>query len=530
MIKFIESNKDIILHVMSTPIILRRAKSNGGMVKDTALSVTNSLNRIVDWVKYNSVEVENEITDYDYLVSKLVMWAQALQADVISENVYKLIDEEMDGDKKYNKYTAKRKYYTSVMKDLVFDSRILNIIERYTKENSVDNVNEISNQEARLAPYDVFTACMLFSYTKLLYIGYLTIMDAGEYTSIVSPLLFGEGEERGLADIISDVVIMKHYSSYIGMVDKKFIDRYVFKYISPYIETKIKTDSVIVDKISVAGVNAVYIHQKVVSEMLTLFHRIVPAEEVETAAGSKDDYCREDGMNPSDRKFYFKRITKYLSTSIGRIMDNVIQNFKPKYSMKNESGENGEKDKYDLAVYENKENAEYIQMVKDEIVKDAIASISHGTLRLGDNMSVSKHDLGKFVVSIYMNIRYGINEPVNYLTPSEYKSLILEVFDVLSNYGDEYNELRMAIIGRPHTGINNTTVDLEDFEEYGYDSVPPFLAVNLKKSLNILSDLVKRRYITDICLDSGQRFTHTASVKSDLIKFLVNADEIFEEE
>ena len=524
MLKFIESNKDIVVHALNTPIFLKRAKNNGGMVKDTALSVTNALNRVLDWIKLNS-NVENDISDYDYVVSKIVIWAQALQDDVIYENVYEIIETEMNGSEKYNKYTAKRKYYNEVMRNLVFDDRFISIIERYTKENSVDNVDDSVVQDARLAPYDVFTACMLFTYTKLYYIAYLTIMDAGEYTSIVSASLFGEGEEKGLADILSEISILHHYPHYIGQVDKKFIDRYVFRYISPYIETKLKTDSVIVDKISVAGVNSVYIHQKVVSEMLTLLHRIVPSGELESSTDSKDDYCREE-HDPSDRKFYFKRITRYLSESITRIMENVIRNFKPKYSMKNDTGENGEKDQYDLAVYENKENAEYIEMLKDEMVKDAVASISFGTLTIGNGLNISKHDLGKFMISIYMNIRYGVSDPVNYLTPTEYKSLILHIFDLLSEHEGMYDDLRMALLGRPHTGINNTVVSIEDFDEYGYNGIPPFLSSNLKKSLNILSDLVKKRYITEVVF-SNEIINSTSQIKTDLIRFLVNANDVF---
>ena len=526
--KFKKKKKQIIVYIGNAQLVLKRAKNNGGMVRDTAISITKALNRVLDWVEQNdNTPNGSEISDYYYLCSKLIIWASALNENTIKNKVCEIIKHELTEDGEvYNAYSAKQKYFTDVMDTFVKDARVIDIIDNYTYHNSVDNIEDNNNQEARLSSYDVYTLSMLFTFTRLYYVAYLTVMDVGEYTSMISKSLLGDADTDGLADLLSQHTIVHHYPKYLGASEKKFVDRFIYQYLSPYIDNKSKSDATILEKFSIAGINKYYVYQKVISEMFSGLHRIVGSEEINSASDNKDDYDADLGMNPSDRKFYFKKITRYLSESLNRILNNVIGNFKPSYSMKVEGSDmNAEKDVFDAHVNENKENAEYVYMIKDDLVKDAIAGIRSSTLKIGESVTITRHILGKFVISVYLNYRYGIAEPVNFLTLKEYRACILFIYDKL---GEDYNDLRLALLGKIYSGINNACVELKDFKKLGYDDVPPFLAQNIHKSLNTLTNLVKSRYLTEITFQD-KTSSFSSDVKNDLLRFLCNVDEIFGE-
>lgn len=528
-VKFVEHDKNIIVFVGGDKRILRRSKNNGGMVKDTAISITSALNRMLKWVELNSDMVEDGHTDSEYLDTKIMLWTAALDEYTIKRNVHtRMHFEKMPDGSAVDVYTATRDYFNKVMDDFLRDDRVISIIDRYTKANSVDNIEDNSHQDARLASYDIYILSILFTITRFYYIGYLTVMHVGEYLSVISKSLLGEGssneneEERvGLADIISAYVIRKHYPQYLGAGEIKFVDRFIYKYIPPYVDKKSKTDSVILEKFAIAGVNKYSVYHKLMIEMMSGLHRIVASPEDRNADSNKDnfDFDMED---PSSRKFYFKKTTKYLSESLNRILNNVICNFKPTYSMKTESSDmSAEKDAFDAHVNENKENAHYVSSIKDDIVRDAIAGIDTTSLVIGKTVNISRHQLGKFIISIYLNYRYGIAEPVNYLTIREYRALILLVY---SKINADYPELSKALLGKIFTGVNNISVDLSDFDKLG--GIPAFIMPNVQKSLNILSSLVKSRYLTEFTY--GNRISSvTSEVKDDLLKFLCNVDNIF---
>lgn len=525
-VKFVEHDKSIIVFAGSHKYILRRSKNNGGMVKDTAISITSALNRMLKWVELNSSKVEDAHNDYEYLCTKIMMWASSLDEYAIKKNVHERMQfGKMPDGSAVDVYTATRDYFTSVMDRFLKNPRIISIIDRYTKANSVDNIENNSHQDARLASYDIYILSILFTITRFYYIGYLTVMHAGEYLSVISKSLLGEGSESeddiGLADIISTYVIRTHYPQYLGAGEIKFVDRFIYKYIPPYVDKKSKTDSVILEKFAIAGVNKYSVYHKLMIEMISGLHRIVASPEDKNSDSNKDNFD-PDIEDPSSRKFYFKKTTKYLSESLNRILNNVICNFKPTYSMKTESSDmSAEKDAFDAHVNENKENAHYVSSIKDDIVRDAIAGIDTSSLVIGKTVNISRHQLGKFIISIYLNYRYGIAEPVNYFTIKEYRALILLIY---SKINVDYPELSKALLGKIFTGVNNVSVEISDFDKLG--GMPAFIMPNVQKSLNILSSLVKSRYLTEFTY--GNRVSSvTSEVKDDLLKFLCNVDKIF---
>lgn len=525
--KFIERDKNIIFHVLNKSNTLKRAKSNGGMTAPTAVSVVNALNRVLDWVKLNPPMNEDENdTDYNYLVSKLFYLVMSLDQDTIKRRVVELIEFGIDRNgNKYNSFSAKKKYLTEVLDRFAKDERVISIIDRYTFANKVDNIQETTNREARLSSFDLYTFSLLFTFSRVYYISYLTVMDAGDYVSMISDSLFGTEDTRGLADMLFSHTIITHYKDYIGLIDRNFIDRFIYQYMAPYIDNKMVTDKGAVDKFGIAGINQFSLYQKCIQEMFSGLHRITASLEKGNEGDDKDDYDTSDpNADPSDRKFYFKKIAKYLFQTLTRILTNTLRNFKPGYSMRVEGGDlDAEKDVFDSHVNENKENYEYVNKIKDDLFKDALAGIRNDTLKISENTAITKHNLGKFIISIYMNLRYGIAEPVNVLSLSEYKAIIFYLFDRL----EDYPNLRMGLIGKVYSGINNASVDLKDFEKAGAKGIPAFIAPNVNKSLNILTNLVKTRYYTEIQINKTKSLSKTYDIKDDLIRFLMNVHEVF---
>lgn len=537
--KFIEKDKNIIFHIGNNSLNFKRAKTSGGMTMATAVSIVNAINRMITWVKQNPPMYEDpNDTDYMYLISKLFTLVTSLQHNTIQKKVSFIIEFQRTPEgEEWNAVAAKKHYFTETLNAFAKDERILDIVDRYTYNIAVDNIQDGDIQDARLTSFDIYTFSVLFTFSRIFYISYLTVMDNGDYVSQVSDALFGRTnieDDEGLIDVIYQNTVRKHYSEYIGSLDRKFKDRFVYQYLAPYIDNKLNTDKTIIEKFSVVGVNKYSLYQKVVYEMFNGIHRIVPSlpqdvvnytETGEKKNEEKDDFDPDDEtMKPEDRKFYFMKIAKYLSSTLNNILVNVIRNFKPPYSMKSEGADLGaEKDVFDARINENKENYSYLVDIKEEAVKEALSLIKSDTLIMAQSVNIYKHNLGKLMISLYLNIRYAISEPVNILTMNEYRTLILHIFDLIV---EDFPKLAMGLLGKIYSSVNNAQVTLDDFKKYGEDKIPVYISANIDGALNALTHIVSNKYLYAIRIDKLVKSSEVV-VRDELLEFLTVATNYF---
>ena len=542
--KFLENGKDIIFHIGNTPLRFKRARSNGGMTSPTAVSVVNALNRMLTWVKQNRAPYESETdTDYRYIIGHLFELAKSLQTDTIQKRCSYMLEnsKELYGEK-LSAHAVKKKYFTNVLNRFAKDERIIDIIDRYTHAVAVDNIQGGDQEEARLASYDIYTFSMLFTFSRIFYISYLTVMDAGDYVSMISDVIFdtSQGMEEfpnGLSDIILRNTIMKYYPESIGAIRKNFFDKVAFDYLSPYIDSKKLSDKTIIDKFGIVGVNMPYLYQKVIYEMFNGIHRIVPSLSIEAQKASRlarkddedknderDDFDVDSDMDPAERKFYFMKIAKYLSATLNQILQNTLTNFKPSYSMRVEGADlNAEKDVFDARINENKENYEYMISIRDEAVKEAVSLTDNGTIAMSKNFHIQKHNLGKFLISLYLNMRYSISEPVNIMTMSDYKAMVIHIFDLIHK---DYENLALALFGKVYSSVNNAQVTLADFG----GTIPTFIAANVDGCLSSITHIVEKKYLYELKVKVGntmQNKSKPVEIRDEFIDFLSNAHKYF---
>lgn len=537
--KFIEKDKNIIFHIGNNSLNFKRAKTGGGMTISTAISIVNALNRMITWVKQNPPMYEDENdTDYMYLVSKIFTLVMSLQHNTIQKKVSFIIEfQKTPEGKEWNAVAARKHYFTETLNAFAKDERLLDIIDRYTYNIAVDNIQDGDIQDARLTSFDIYTFSVLFTFSRIFYISYLTIMDNGDYVSQVSDTLFGRAEiegDEGLIDIIYQNTVRKHYSEYIGSLDRKFKDRFIYQYLAPYIDNKLSTDKTIIEKFSVVGVNKYSLYQKVVYEMFNGIHRIVPSlpqdvvnytEDGEKKNEEKDNFDPDDkSMKPEDRQFYFMKIAKYLSSTLNKILINVVRNFKPPYSMRSEGADlNAEKETFDARINENKENYAYLVDIKEEAVREALSLIKSDTLIMAQSVNIYKHNLGKLMISLYLNVRYAISEPVNILTMNEYRTLILHIFDLIVA---RFPKLATGLLGKIYSSVNNAQVTLDDFKKYGEDKIPVYISANIDGSLNALTHIVGSKYLYSIRIDKMVKSSEVI-IRDELLEFLTVATEFF---
>lgn len=518
--KFLVEKKNINFSYLNNDNKFVRTASIGGMTIPTAIPVCKNLNRFLTWVDLNPIMGEDpNDRDIDYICMKIMTLAKNLHVEKINTIAAQLVlMQEVD-----SAIAAKKNYFTVQLDDFAKDMRVLRIIDNYVKHNIVDNMetNDKSNK-AELSSYELYTMCMMFMYSRFYYIAYLTVMDNGKYFDMTSPSLFGFGDNKGLVDIVFDHTISKHYPSNIGLLGNSFLDRLITKFIGPYVDARVST-SKLLDKFSIMGVNSFSIYKEVCTEIFSGLHRVFPAT-VDKDDNSEEEHkdTFEEGDDPSDRKYFLLKVTKYMTNSLKRIMDNCTSNIKPKFSVRAESvDDSAEKDVFDASINENKEGYKYIQNLKKSIFVDALSRIDKGTLALFDNTQISRHGLNKFILSIYCDIKYNTSEPINYLTYEEYKVMLMHAFTLMG----DYPELRMAIMGKIYTRINGIDITLNDFD----NEVPPYLSNNINKGLKILNGYIKTQYRCDITLD-GTKHGSFHSVKDDLIAFLKNMHKVFGKE
>ena len=515
--KFMVERKNINFSYLNNDNRFIRTASIGGMTIPTAIPLCNNLNRFLTWVDLNPALGEDpNDRDIDYICMKIMNLSKNLHTEKINSVVAQLVlMQEVD-----SAIAAKKNYFTVQLDDFSKDRRVLKIIDNYISHNIVDNM-EVSNKsnKAELSSYELYTMCIMFMYSKIYYIAYLTVMDSGKYFDMVSPSLFGFGDNKGLLDVVFDYTIATHYPANIGLLGGSFLDRLITKFIGPYVDSKVNT-SKLLDKFSVMGVNSFSVYKEVCTEIFSGLHRVFPAIVVKSddvEEEHKDTF--KDGDNPSDRKYFLLKVTGYMTNTLRSVMDNCIGNIKPKFSVRVESADDSaEKDVFDASINENKEGYKYIQNLKKSIFVDALSRIDKGTLVLFENTQITRHGLNKFILSIYCDIKYNTSEPINYLTYEEYKVMLMHAFTLMG----DYPELRMAIMGKIYTRINGVDIRINDF---GGD-IPPYLSNNINKGIKILNGYIKSQYRCDITVE-GVKQGSVHSIKDDLIRFLKNMHTVF---
>ena len=172
-------------------------------------------------------------------------------------------------------------------------------------------------------------------------------------------------------------------------------------------------------------------------------------------------------------------------------------------------------------IYE-KEIAEELSISKTP-VKEALSLIKSDTLIMAQSVNIYKHNLGKLMISLYLNIRYAISEPVNVLTMNEYRTLILHIFDLIV---ERFPKLAMGLLGKIYSSVNNAQVTLDDFKKFGEDKIPVYISANIDGSLNALTHIVEKKYLYSIRIDKMYKSSEVI-VRDELLEFLTVATEFF---
>lgn len=521
--KFVVKDKSVIYYIIGNmKTKLCRTRNAAGMTKDTATAVCASLNRMLDWV-YEHGSVSNviyEASDNRYLRFKLLELARSLDLRVIEQKV----SESLENNEYENSFDAKRNYFTHCMDRFAKDTRIIKIIDSYTYANCVINTEDDNgNNRANLENYDIYTICMLITFARIYNICYLTVMEIGDYMSVTSDSIIGNPaiEEEGLADILHTYVIKNRFPEKLGMMGESFIDKIVFNFMGSQVEKKLMNSSTLMDKFGIIGVDKFSIYLRTTIELLGGLHRISPSNDIGVGGEDKDNYDGDE--DPSSRKFYFKKVCKYLQNSLQRILNNNISNVNTKFQVKTENPDsNIEKESFDAYVNDNREMLDYLLEMKKSIYVDALSSIKSETLNVFDSCRIYKHDLNKFFISIYINTRYGISDITDLLSNHEFKMIILHVFDLLKDYPN----LRYSLIGQVYMQKNSVNVTLKDFEEDGSICLPPFLCNNVNRSLKILTNYSRNQYRSEIVIN-GSPSVRFHTIKAELIECMKHIHEIF---
>lgn len=515
--KFISDGKNIIFSYINKRYVFAKTASSGGMTLPIAVSVCANLNRFLAWVEQNPPMGESENDkDIDYFCAKLVNLADSLHLNRIKSIVAELI---LLGEFP-DSVSAKRAYFVTQMDEFAKDTRMIGIVDRYTHANLVDNMKETDKTKASsLTNYELYTMCMMFTFSRIYFISYLTVMSDGDYFEMSSASICGSIDNKGLLDMLFDHTITVRYPNNIGLLGQSFMDRIIIRYISSFIDNKVKT-SKLLSKFAIMGINNFSIYTRVCTEIFGGLHRVFP-KEVDVAEGEeeikRDNF--QDGDDPSNRKYFLLGITKYIGDTLTSILKNTIDNVKPKYSIRVEgSDDNAEKDVFDSSIHENKEAYKFALKIKRSIFTRALSNIDSGTLELFDEVHVSKHILGKFILSFYMDIAYNTSEPLSYLTYEEYKVVAMHAYTLM----EDYPELRMALMGKMFTRQNNVEVTIKDFP----NGIPHYMANNANKCIKILNNLVKTQYRTEIKIHDKIHI-NVYSIKDELLRFLENVHEVF---
>jgi len=521
--KFVVIDKSTIFYIMGhLKVPLKRTRNAAGMAEQTARAVCSSLNRLLDWVDMHGKVglASNEASDSDYLKFKLLTLTQSLNLQVIESTVTKSIEAQLYD----NRFDAKRSYFTLMMDSFAKDNRIISIIDRYTFNNVVINTEcDTKQNKANLADHDLYAICMMITFARIYNLCYLTVMDIGDYMSVTSSSIVGDDRlgTTGLADIIFKYVIRNRYSENIGLYNDSFIDRIVFNFMKPHVEKKLVKDAPLMDRFGAIGVDRFSVYMRATTELLGGLHRISPAYDVGVESPDKDNYDGEE--DPSSRKFYFKKVCKYLQDSLKRILNNNISNINPKFQIKSEGADDTiEKESFDSYVNDNREQYTYMMNIKKLIYMDALASVKSETLYVFDKQTIYRHDLNKFLISLYMDIRYHNSEASNLLNYAELKAIVLHIFDLLKGY----DELRYSIVGQVHSQKNSINITIADFKENGTYHIPTFMCNNIQKSMKLLTSYARNQYRSEIIIN-GKPSVSEHAIKAELISFIKNAHTIF---
>ena len=169
------------------------------------------------------------------------------------------------------------------------------------------------------------------------------------------------------------------------------------------------------------------------------------------------------------------------------------------------------------------EGKSIIKSIRDEAVKEAVSLTDNGTIAMSRNFHIQKHNLGKFLISLYLNMRYSISEPVNIMTMSDYKAMVIHIFDLIHK---DYENLALALFGKVYSSVNNAQVTLADFG----GSIPTFIAANVDGCLSSITHIVEKKYLYELKVKVGntmQNKSKPVEIRDEFIDFLSNAHKYF---